>query len=271
MHEIEPLLLSTTRISTFDGERVLTAGTGFFFQREDRLYLVTSRHVLHDPGPGHVPDRISFAVHTSADDLRRTATCSLMLYVQGKSQWVEASDSGGRIDVAAIQLPAGTLPPDAIVHAFTPDHIEVDHDAVRVGCPILLVGFPLGFYDVTHQLPIVRRGSIASAFGVRFQGQGFFLTDARMHRGASGAPVLLQRSDGGGGLDWTLLGVHSARMDMATRDTVQDDLLGLNCAWYADILDTLTRPPKPAEARGGNNAPRPAESGTGSQARTPSR
>jgi hypothetical protein len=37
-----------------------------------------------------------------------------------------------------------------------------------------------------------------------------------------------------------LLGVHSARFDMETRDHDQDEALGLNCAWYADILLTLT-------------------------------
>jgi hypothetical protein len=34
--------------------------------------------------------------------------------------------------------------------------------------------------------------------------------------------------------------VHAARMDMTTRDRQLDESLGLNCAWYADILLTLT-------------------------------
>jgi hypothetical protein len=41
-------------------------------------------------------------------------------------------------------------------------------------------------------------------------------------------------------LPWKLLGVHSASMDMGTRDLQLDESLGLNCAWYADILMTLT-------------------------------
>jgi hypothetical protein len=41
-------------------------------------------------------------------------------------------------------------------------------------------------------------------------------------------------------LPWRLLGVHSSRMDMGNRDLVLDESLGLNCAWYADILLTLT-------------------------------
>jgi hypothetical protein len=30
-------------------------------------------------------------------------------------------------------------------------------------------------------------------------------------------------------------------MDMNTRDQLADESLGLNCAWYADILLTLTQ------------------------------
>ena len=40
---------------------------------------------------------------------------------------------------------------------------------------------------------------------------------------------------------WQLLGVHSTRMDMRTRDLVKDESLGLNCAWYADVLKVLTQ------------------------------
>ena len=39
---------------------------------------------------------------------------------------------------------------------------------------------------------------------------------------------------------WQLLGVHSTHMDMRTRDHTQDESLGLNCAWYADVLAILT-------------------------------
>ena len=43
-------------------------------------------------------------------------------------------------------------------------------------------------------------------------------------------------------LPWTLLGIHSTRIDVGTRDQAQDEALGLNGAWYADILMTLTQP-----------------------------
>jgi hypothetical protein len=149
----ESLLFAIARISTFAGPRVLTAASGFFFRREDRLFLVTARHVLLDAPSGHHPDRAEVMLHTD---------------------------------------------------------------------------------------PVARHAVVASAFGVRFQGQGYFLTDARMHRGASGAPVVLRDPRGDPDLPWKLLGIHSARLDMRSREEGIDESLGLNCAWYADILRTLT-------------------------------
>ncbi len=114
---------------------------------------------------------------------------------------------------------------------------------VEVGTALLVVGFPLGFHDLLHHMPVVRHAILASSFGLRFQGQGYFLTDARTHRGTSGAPVIMRMPDAGerhGDLPWRLLGVHSARLDLGTRDLALDEALGLNCVWYADILSTLT-------------------------------
>jgi len=107
-----------------------------------------------------------------------------------------------------------------------------------------VVGFPLGFHDTLHHMPVVRQAGLASSFGMRFQGKGYFLTDARTHRGTSGAPVVMRVTDpesGLGDLPWLLLGVHSSRLDVGTRDLELDEALGLNCAWYADILLTLTQ------------------------------
>ena len=59
---------------------------------------------------------------------------------------------------------------------------------------------------------------------------------------ASGAPVVMRDTTSTSALPWKLLGVHSSRMDIGSRDLVEDESLGLNCAWYADILMTLTAP-----------------------------
>lgn len=236
----EPLLLTTTRVMTFHGRQALTAASGFFFERGERLFFVTSRHVVADEESGHIPDRVEILLHTDADNLTRTTTQSIPLYQQGKSVWRQGRDSGGPIDVAVIELDRpGLRRISAVFKSFTPAHLLPSMQDAEVGQSVLVVGFPLGFHDTLHHLPVVRQAVIASSFGLRFQGHGHFLTDARTHRGTSGAPVVMRRA-AGGDLPWSLLGVHSSRMDMGGRDLTQDESLGLNCAWYADILNTLT-------------------------------
>ena len=243
----EPILLTTARISTYDGDRLLTGATGFFFKRDERLFLITSRHVFVDAPSKHFPNRIDVEVHTDAVNLTGAASISLWLYAEGRSVWRQGSDIGGEIDVAAIEIPPAVIPQNAVLRAFSPASLQPSLDEVEVGTPLLVVGFPLGFHDGVHHLPVVRQAVISSSFGVRFQGQGFFLTDARTHRGTSGAPVVMRDPNGDRDLPWKLLGVHSSRMDMGDRDLVIDESLGLNCAWYADILLTLTTEGKALE------------------------
>jgi len=127
-----------------------------------------------------------------------------------------------------------------ILQCFTPAHLQTQLSGVEVGASLLVVGFPLGFHDTVHHLPVVRQAVVASSFGLRFQGQGVFLTDARTHRGTSGAAVVMRDPASRSTLPWKLLGIHSSRLDMSTRDTQSDESLGLNIAWYADVLMAMT-------------------------------
>ncbi len=251
---IEPLLLAATRVSTFLEQRLLTQASGFFFQRDQRLYLVTSRHVCFDEPSGHHPDRLEIELHTDAGNMTDSIGFSIPLYRNGQGVWIEGLDGSGEIDVAVVELERDALPATAIIRAFTPHHLEAaEVAAVEVGTSLLIVGFPLGFHDTLHHLPVVRQAVIASSYGMRFKGEGYFLTDARTHRGTSGAPVVARLAaplpeaarDELRQLPWLLLGVHSARLDVDGRDLGLDEALGLNCAWYADILMVLTREQRP--------------------------
>ncbi len=240
---IDALLLTAARILTFEQQNLLTNASGFFFERGQRLFLVTSRHVLFDDPTEHYPDRLEIELHTDPDNLGRSTGFSIPLYRDGKSAWRQGLDAAGEIDVAVIEIERSALPDTTVYRAFTPDHLLKPAGLVEVGTPLLIVGFPLGFHDALHHTPVVRHAVVASSFGLRFQGQGYFLTDARTHRGTSGSPVVMRiagsnqaRAD----LPWMPLGVHSARIDMGSRDLLLDEALGLNCAWYADIIMTLT-------------------------------
>lgn len=243
---IDPLLHTAAHVRTFERSRILTNASGFFFERESRLFLVTSSHVLIAASSRHFPDRVEIDLHTDAGNLASSVGFSIPLYRDGRSIWRQGRDSAGEIDVAVIEIERTALPRTVVYRAFTPRHLPNDSDLIDIGSSLLVVGFPLGFHDTLHHMPVVRQAVAASSFGLRFQGQGYFLTDARTHRGTSGAPVVMrapQRSAVPGDLPWMLLGVHSSRLDIGTRDQKQDEALGLNCAWYADILMTLTKEP----------------------------
>jgi hypothetical protein len=90
-------------------------------------------------------------------------------------------DSAGEIDVAAIEIDRSALPETAVLRSFTPRHLIASHDTVEIGTAVLILGFPLGFYDRLHRIPVARQAIVASSLGLRFQGEGYFLTDARTH------------------------------------------------------------------------------------------
>lgn len=239
-------IFGVTRVLTFAGTLGLTSASGFFFERGGRLFLVTSRHVLFDAPSAHLPDRIEIDVHTDPQDLTRRVTLSILLYRDGVAAWHQARDSGGEVDVAVLELDRSKMPDGCAIRAFGVNHLAAESDRFEVGDRLAIPGFPLGFFDTIHHLPVVRQASIASYYGVRFQGLGFFLTDARLHRGSSGSPVLAPAfGEADDQPRWRLLGVHSSRMDMAGRDAAQDESLGLNCAWYADVLLPLTGADEP--------------------------
>lgn len=240
---IDPLLLATTFIKTFASSGSSTNASGFFFRRSGKLFLVSSRHVFVDVESAHYPERIEVGVHTDSRDLTRCTSISLPLYGKGMPRWREATDSAGAVDIAALPITDAELPADAVVQAFEPVNLQTGNEDVALGDALAIVGFPLGFHDTIHQLAVARSATVASAYGVRFQQRGCFLTDARMQRGSSGSPVVRRRSHASSGtsaLPWLLLGVHSTRMDMGSRDVILDEPLGLNCAWYADVLETIT-------------------------------
>ena len=243
---IDTLLLSATKVLTFNAGQPLTNASGFFFEREQRLFLVTSRHVVRDESNEHFPDLLRIPLHTDRDNVAQLMDFEIPLYRDGKSVWRQGNDLAGDIDVAVVELERAALPADLVYYAFTADHLLGAGAVVEVGAALLIVGFPLGFQDALHQLPVARHAILSSCFDLRFQGKGYFLTDARTHRGMSGAPVVMRMrdpSDRDRPLPWRLLGVHSARLDVGTRDASIDEGLGLNCAWFADVLLSLTEGP----------------------------
>ena len=229
---VDELLLTTTRITVFPAARALGNASGFFYRSGKRLFLVSSLQVFADAGSGHHPDRIEIDLRTDPQDMTRHARVSLPLVREGLPQWREARDEGGALDIAALEIPAASLPADAVLQAFDENHLGARGEQVAVGDVLTIAGFPLGLHDTVHHLAVARSATVASAYGVRFRGQGCFLTDVRALPGSSGSPVVRRRlNEGASAPSWQLIGVHSQ---------ARDDLPGLSRAWHADVLPALT-------------------------------
>ena len=130
---IESLLLTSSRVYTFEQQRLLTNASGFFFERDTRLFLVTSRHVVIDEQSKHFPDRIEIELHVDPNNVAQSTGFSMPLYRQGKSVWRQATDAAGGIDVAVLEIERDALPATTVYRAFTPEHVPSPAEQVEVG------------------------------------------------------------------------------------------------------------------------------------------
>jgi len=147
-------------------------------------------------------------------------------------------DSAGDIDVAVIELHRSALP-ESVVYRASRLRICIAAGQVEVGTSLLVVGFPLGFHDTLHHMPVVRHAIVASSFGLRFQGKGYFLTDARTHRGtqrsAGGDCATRRQAKAGANCRGRCLASTRKVRHRNGANLELDEALGLNCAWYRPI------------------------------------
>jgi hypothetical protein len=242
--DIDSRLVRVAKVLTHRRGQQIGNATAFFFLREGYLYLVTNRHVVADDVNQLYPDQLQVQVHDDPDDL--TSHGELWLDVldgQGNPLWREHPTLGKDADIIALPINDPTVIANWHVDTFEPDDLMDESRSLPLGQEVIVVGFPLGFEDTRHRLPLIRRATIASVYPLPFKGERYFITDARLHRGSSGSPVVAKIYDvSTENTAWKLLGVHSASLDVSNRDPEQDEKLGLNMTWYASLLQEMTEP-----------------------------
>jgi S1-C subfamily serine protease len=141
------------------------------------------------------------------------------------------------------------------------DNFLPERMVLSLGDSVLVLGYPMSFYDTTHNLPIAKTGTLASPFGVPFEGRPYFLIDANLQPGTSGSPVLapagsLRRMIEGTqmviGMEASnhLLGIYSAEHVMEGIE------LGLHVVWYSWLIQEIVaqeHPPSSSERPPQNN------------------
>jgi hypothetical protein len=178
-------------------------------------------------------------MHTDPFQLEKSEDLIVPLYLANGSRkpaWLELDST---IDVIALELDPANLK-NRVFHAFRQIDLISPDIVVGVGDPLLVIGYPRGFSDTTHNLPVFRQASVASVYPIPFQGHPFFLIDSELHPGTSGSAVITQPSiwmvkkdeaELFEAPEYRLVGIHSATYDD----------LKLNIVWFAELLMEIFR------------------------------
>lgn len=191
----EQLAHSTVRIECDLPEGIGT-GTGFFYsldQNGDRHVpvIVTNKHVVANAKKGRF-----LLTLRGTDGLPNVGKCKAYELDQFEQRWMPHPDP--TVDLCV--MPMAPLLQEAeksntqfffstLDRGLIPSASEID-DMVGLES-ITMVGYPNGLWDSTNNLPIFRRGVLATDYKRDWNGKKEFLIDAACFPGSSGSPVML--------------------------------------------------------------------------------
>jgi len=294
MHIDDRLHALTTPINVaFVGNRV-SQGSGFFFYDLEPKngegpqwrglrgqYLVTNRHVVFPPDFGgleavtHISELRFFfrGISENRQSIKRVTKVLDGVAVAERTLLHHDSEVDiclidiGDIVVSEIRRQALPKTPEHVAklgflyHGITDSNFpESTPIQVTTGDDILIVGYPRGYYDTKNLFPIVKRGSIASKWGERFEGKPYFLIDSKLYAGSSGSLVItkptnltvendriLLNKD----MDFCFLGIYSAEpvkqppaLDLGVLKISGVLSWGLGIVWYYNLIPEIIANPQ---------------------------
>ena len=135
------------------------------------------------------------------------------------------------------------------------DHLPgQNYEDIEAASDVVVVGYPRGFYDTKNLFPIVKSGIVASRWGVGFEGQPYFLIDAKLFPGSSGSVVLSKPNDimvkNGEVMfakekQFAFLGIFSGEptyqeaVAIGDLTITQSSGFNLGIVWYAHLVDEI--------------------------------
>src|SRR5262245_7227189 len=82
---------------------IIGSATGFFYTRNNDLFLVTNQHVMRNDKDGVIPDALRLRLHTDPNDIRKNAEIDLPLY-KGTDRLWKIHPQHTSADVALLKL-----------------------------------------------------------------------------------------------------------------------------------------------------------------------
>ena len=133
-----------------------------------------------DERKGFYPDYFEIEIHSSAERTRQVRVVQIPLYDDDRPIWLEYPRLEEMyVDIIAINLQNYCQDGD-YPYFWDKNDYPSQSQIISQGPLIRVIGYPLGFQDYIHKLPIARHATIASPYTVAFENQPYFLIDASM-------------------------------------------------------------------------------------------
>ncbi len=206
----EHIFFSTVKISISNQDGGSTSiGTGFFYESDiDEnsriILLISNRHVFQNPD-----NQIEISFHKRDPDDKEAVLLDQPIKLRGSEfNGVYHEHPIDGTDLACLNL-SGILRQENEIYfkTLSKSLIDYQYEDVIPGQDVWFIGYPENRFDTYNNLPVLRRGYIASIPRIDFEGQPHLLIDAQVFPGSSGSPVFV--SIGG---KYRLLGVVTQTM-----------------------------------------------------------
>jgi SEC-C motif/Trypsin-like peptidase domain len=195
MSIIDQLVHCTVRLLAESDSGSVSCGTGYFTEFCENAgnaipCVVTNKHVVLGSS------KVSFFITLAQGDAPDLGKYEEITVSARDNNWVAHPNP----DVDLVALPVGHILNAAAAkgkpfyfRTISPKWIATPELLAELTTmePVVMVGYPTGLWDKTHNLPIVRRGVTATHPRLRLNGKPEFLIDAACFRGSSGSPVFL--------------------------------------------------------------------------------
>ncbi|MDE0312720.1 MAG: serine protease [Caldilineaceae bacterium] len=193
---------SSTGSGFFYSSLAPSEGTGPRWRKIEEMLVVTNRHVLlpRFNSKEFAPQNVSLylrGINKSTNQLKWIEVSLDSRQLEEKARFHPNDD----VDVALIDIQSelsALVEQETLTspHLFNAQSQAGNNNiSVEVGSDVLVAGYPRGFYDDVNLFPIVKAGIIASRWGAPFQGNPYFLIDAKLFPGSSGSVVVSKPID----------------------------------------------------------------------------